>query len=225
MFKVRSYSRVSGTLQLALPTTLHEQLHIQLKRQITTELTNWPAKWAGKLGIPTTEISGRMLLHWTPKPSPGVFGRYALEPDASASSVKHCAERDKNLVILTGVSQVLEELRENARVWLRQTKPNKHVLLVKACTKTRTILIENWTLRPAATGQSTPQIYQSLNISPNDDSFYVSRGPLELDLGILFPGLFVCAKGGVLEVGDELLSDYARSVWDEVDKASANMNS
>lgn len=216
---------MTGTLQVALPTPLHEQLHMQLKRQITTELTTCPLKWAGKLGIPATEISGRLQLYWTPKPSPGVFGKYALESDASAGPVKHCAARDKNLVILTGVSQVLEELREDARVWLRETRPNKHVLLVKACTKTRSILIENWTVRTAATGQSTPQIYQSVSISPKDGSFYVSRGPLELDLGILFPSIFVCAKGAVLEVSDQMLNDYARSVWDEVDKASANMNS
>lgn len=125
-----------GNITICTSHPLHEQLHMQLS-QITTELTTWPTKWAGKLGIPTTEISGRMQLHWTPKPSPGVFGRYALAPDASASPVKHCVERDKSLGVFTGVSQVMAELRGDARVWLRETRPNKHVLLAKACTATR----------------------------------------------------------------------------------------
>lgn len=224
-YRVRSYSTTTGILQLALLTPLHEHLHVQLRRQIVKAVVDAPRAWARALGFPPEESPGSPRLYWSDIPSPGLRqGHYVLEADTSASHVKYCRDHGGSLIILMGVSQVMAELRQHMMTWLRAPGLDKHVLLVKACRDTRSILIENWSRQSLTNAQAMLCPDQSVSIWPKDNGFTVSGGPLELGFRTLFQRDPMCWQGDVVMVDEEMLNEYATFVWDQVDNGPAEMH-
>ncbi|OIW29054.1 hypothetical protein CONLIGDRAFT_406849 [Coniochaeta ligniaria NRRL 30616] len=222
-FRVRRYSLRTGTLELAVLTPLHESLHVQLKRQVVNAVVAFPdseSRLSPLVGQPVDVPR----LYWRNPPAPGFpqgNSQDALEADASASPLNPCPYLGLGgtLVILPGVTQVLAELRQYAKVWLNAPGLKKLVLLVTACPKDRVILIEKWSqgsLSPSLPHQRTLVADQWISISPKEGGFSVTGGPLELDFRTLFLRRPTPGQGDSIVIDDNMLKEYATSVWNEV---------
>lgn len=211
-FRVRSYSANKRTLRLALLTPHHEKLHIELKRHIMATLFDtfdlqYMKYWDSPVPWPR--------LFWCKPATPALGGGYAQEPDLAANFCKFGLDSNKlpeySLVILTGVSQDMRQLREDmVATWLRQPEQGKHVLLIKACPPDRSIYLERWTGGP----QYGLQLDQSITIWPAADShgFRVFGGPLRLKFRILFQRQERPGEEDLI-LDDRMLEEYANSVW------------
>lgn len=143
------------------------------------------------------------------------------------------------LVIESGVSQSLPDLRNTIRWWFSASgHAVKIVLLVKLNRSSEEIIIEKWTEGPAnprigATSTRpelslTPSLRQSIHIDMTPEakqaasgdpirsdlsSYIVTTGDLRLEFQLLFLRMPMEGEGDVV-ITEEMLRVYGREMWD-----------
>ncbi|SPN97171.1 uncharacterized protein DNG_00687 [Cephalotrichum gorgonifer] len=150
------------------------------------------------------------------------------EGDSTGGPKPERANDWPTIVIEAGVSETLDQLREDMRWWFAASGHRvKIVLLVKLIPSERTITLEKWTEAPVhepragaitrAAAQLRPNLAQVLKITNSTTSydpatFVVHRGALRLEFDLLFlrqPGFG--ESDIILDI--DTLQVYAADVW------------
>lgn len=218
-FRFRRYSTNSQILIITIPTHLHEALHLGLY---------------GRFLRSTTEEKWNDIGSATHRAKQGHPGGGSSEGDSTGGPIP---ERDDKgawptLVIESGHSESLSELRNDMRWWFSMSDHQvKIVLLAKYDDARSVIILEKWEedaqTRPGATTTRrfaisqvlVPTLRQSITITQNTTtnpvSYNVTSGALILSFRLLFlrePGLG--EADFVFSVQD--LERYAAHVWRQV---------
>ncbi|KAK0655478.1 hypothetical protein B0T16DRAFT_341660 [Cercophora newfieldiana] len=205
-FRFRRYDSKSRILTISIPTAIHEALHLGLYRLY----------W-GQLFRNGTEESWKDSGCATFQAEQGHPG----EGDSTGSPLPERRGADKwpTLVVESGYSQTLPELRRDMRWWFQASNHDvKIVILVKFDNQQHHILLEKWEEEETI----NPVMRQSITITrdetTNPVSYNVTRGPLVLGFRLLYlrdPG--PQERDFVFSIQD--LQLYAGRVWDELPRS------
>jgi hypothetical protein len=232
-FRFRSFSAESKILIVIIPTALHEQLHLAIDKKIFLSMV--------RMGLDDTDwISmGSTTLRAQGHPN-GDGG----EGDSTGGprNLRGGEGAWPTLVIEAGVSETLEELRNDMKWWFGTSDHQVQiVLLAKFDHNQNQIILEKWievqTLpRPGATttraAQRCPQLIpdcsQVITIARNPGiadadpnrfqpmSYTVTRGDLRLEFDRLFLREPDQAEGeGDIVISTQDLQSYAGWVWQQ----------
>ncbi|KAK0655359.1 hypothetical protein B0T16DRAFT_320028 [Cercophora newfieldiana] len=215
-FRFRRYDSKSQILTISIPTRIHEALHLELYMLYCSQLV--------RNGTEESWIStGRTTF----QAEQGHPGGDSGEGDSTGGPWPERGGADKwpTLVVESGYSQTLPELRKDMRWWFQASNHEvKIVILAKFDDQQHHILLEKWEeeaisspqgaitrSRAAAMSQQNgllnPVMRQSITITRDE-----TRGPLVLGFRLLFlrdPG--PQERDIVLSIQD--LQLYARRVW------------
>ncbi|KAK0655311.1 hypothetical protein B0T16DRAFT_424269 [Cercophora newfieldiana] len=222
--RFRRYDSKSRILTIAIPTAIHEALHLELYMLYRDQLVR-----------NGTERSWKDSGSATFRAEQGHPG----EGDSTGGPLPERKGADKwpTLVIESGYSQTLPELRRDMQWWFQASNHEvKIVILAKFDDQQHHILLEKWEKeetisipqgaitrsRAAAMSQINPVMRQSITITrdetTNPVSYNVTRGPLVLGFRLLYlrdPG--PQERDFVLSIQD--LQLYAGRVWDELPRS------